>query len=158
MEALLSASLNVFIYTPSGMSLQHFDLCLMFPGLDILRKSGTASWPSGMLLPPSGMPCLEAKGKWFFSVFQDSLLQLSLNRELILGIGLQKSDFFFFLFLFFLIKPFSIMMFTMAVVHSSRKKNILSVTCDIFYHVTWRWIFYLWHILSCDMKNILSVT
>ena len=34
---------------------QHLDLSLMFPGPGIPRQSGTASEPSDMSLPPSGM-------------------------------------------------------------------------------------------------------
>ena len=57
-----------FIITPPSTSLifsknttllafsdQHLDLSLMFPGPGIPRQSGTASEPSDMSLPPSGM-------------------------------------------------------------------------------------------------------
>ena len=39
----------------SQISDQHPDLSLMFPGPGIPRQNGTASEPSDMSLPPSGM-------------------------------------------------------------------------------------------------------
>ena len=52
------------LYTPLlTLSDQHLDLSLRFPGQEIINQSGTASGPSGMLLPPSRMPCLKASGK-----------------------------------------------------------------------------------------------
>ena len=52
----LSTSLIFSIYTPLlAFSYQHLDLSLMFPGPGIPRQSVTASEPSDMSLPPSGM-------------------------------------------------------------------------------------------------------
>ena len=48
----LSISKNT---TLLAFSDQHLDLSLMFPGPGIPRQSGTASEPSDMSLPPSGM-------------------------------------------------------------------------------------------------------
>ncbi len=42
-------------HNPSRLLNQHLDLSLMFPGPGIPRQSGTASEPSDMSLPPSGM-------------------------------------------------------------------------------------------------------
>ena len=46
---------SVDVHTLLAFSDQHLDLSLMFPGPGIPRQSGTASEPSDMSLPPSGM-------------------------------------------------------------------------------------------------------
>ena len=64
LETLLSTSLVSFILSPLlALSDQLQDLSLLFLGLEILELSDTVSEPSSMLLPSSGMPCLEASGK-----------------------------------------------------------------------------------------------
>ena len=56
MITLPSTSLIFSINTTLlAFSDQHLDLSLMFPGPGIPRQSGTASEPSDMSLPPSGM-------------------------------------------------------------------------------------------------------
>ena len=61
METFLSTSLISFISTPPlAFSDRLQDLSLMFLGQEILRLNDTVSEPSGMLLHPSGMHCLEA--------------------------------------------------------------------------------------------------
>ena len=47
---------------------QHLDLSLMFPGPGIPRQSGTASEPSDMSLPPSGMSSPRASRRTPFSL------------------------------------------------------------------------------------------
>ena len=51
------------VYNLVALSDQIQDLSLIFVGLEILRQSETVSELSGMLLPLSEMPCLEALGK-----------------------------------------------------------------------------------------------
>ena len=71
MKTLLST--YSFISTPLlALSDLLQDFTLIFLGLEIVRQSDTVSEPSGMLLPLSEMPCLEASGK----VIQFSPLKL----------------------------------------------------------------------------------
>ena len=51
---------------------QHLDLSLRFPGPGIPRQSGTASEPSDMSLPPSGMSTLRASRTPVFQTFAEN--------------------------------------------------------------------------------------
>ena len=105
----LSTSLTSFISTPLlkvlVLSDQLLDLSLMFPcpGILRIRQSDMASEPSGMLLPPSEMPCLEASRKGTRSIVYTQSFRVSL-----------KTNFFKFNY-WFLVLP-AIMMVVVAIV------------------------------------------
>jgi len=65
----LFTSLSFSINTPLlAFSDEHLDLSLMFPGPGIPRQRGTASEPSDMSLPPSGMSSPKASRRTPFSL------------------------------------------------------------------------------------------
>ena len=60
---------------------QHLDLSLMFPGPGIPRQSGTASEPSDMSHPPSGMSSPRASRRTPFSLSDLRWKPISLPRD-----------------------------------------------------------------------------